>query len=206
MTKLFITILFIFLCVPLQAVENPVLIYSFLGFYNSESNEFNPEPIDYTAMVNYDEVYDVVSRSDKNDSYVVFELGRYENSIDLAFKDSTSQQKEQLRILPLTGVYLLNEFLLNEETNPMPIAKELRVPITWRKENVNDRILLVVGLETQTKGEFLRSGLAGMLFNGNGEFIDAAFEVYDFTHYKSQEMVKDILSFLDKFKKKNLLK
>lgn len=173
--------------------DKPVLSVSFLGFYNSESEEFDPKPIGYARMVRYADVHAVVTEA-FTDRFDVLSFGAYREDVVKADEESPEDLEGYVREASATGVSLLNEFLLRGSEANSSFPTHLRIPML-PNANPEDHYVLVVGLETQTRPGSLTSGLVAMVFGGDST-LSVAMRVYDFGNYNSEIMAADCVSMI----------
>ncbi len=180
-----------------QVERDRILTVSLLGFYNSESAEFDPAPIDYSILVDLEEVHRQIAKSVsyrfKTQPFLL-----YEKMWGYAFRKRPDQGRKGMRYLIVTALYLLNQFLLHQDIPPEAITSTLELPVFFAQPNESDRHVMIVGLETGIQPGILTSGLGMMVFNGHGHFLGIVFHIYDFTSYNTAKMAHDCISMLEK--------
>ncbi len=171
--------------------ETPRAAISIIGFYNSETPEFNPGRIGYGAMVNFAEAHAALSKVLEEGGYQVIGYGEFEEGFE-------GLNEEEGKLLGPTVRGLLsrtNDFLRGEENSPG--CDDLRLPDFSKNEGYpgwdeTSRLYLFIGLETLSpSGRGLRSGLTAGLFDGNGACRRVSTVLYDFTNYDTADFISD---------------
>jgi hypothetical protein len=171
---------------------SPRIAISFIGFFNSETPEFNPARIGYGAMVNYGEAYTLLRERLKRRGYRVDDLGAVEQSFDSIDDEQAANLRDTLRIT----LEATNELLREGDRSCSGCAAMRFLDITssprYASWSETHRVVLFVGLETLSPVNLgLRSGLAGAAFSPRGDFSALAIQPYRFTDYRAAEFVND---------------
>lgn len=171
--------------------ETPRAAISFVGFFNSETPEFNPETIGYGAMVNFVETHEALSKALEESGYQVAGYGEFEEGLE-------GLDEEEIKLLgPMIRGLLsrTNDFLRGEENSSG--CGDLRLPDFSKVETYSgwdetSRVYLFIGLETLAPGgRGLRSGLTVGLFDGNGACRGVSTVPYNFATYNTAQFISD---------------
>jgi hypothetical protein len=171
---------------------------SFAGFFNSETSEFRPEPIEYGAVIDFQtaqrELHDFLA----GEGIRVRDAGEFENVMQ-NFDDAAD---DQVRASLLGWLRQVNDFLLSGGTEE-PSCEGLRFPEIarfGREQGWNDAatIYVYLGLEALSPGgQGLRSGLSLLELQGDGQCRAVSAKEYDFSSYDTSDFVADCIALIE---------
>lgn len=183
---------------------SPGVAISFTGFYNSETSDFSPERIGYSALVNYRHVFQSLSEGLSNQGYNVKELEAVEEMADQFTADDIKLVKKILNtVLSETNNYLRNG------SDVCVDCSDLKFPAPHKYSNFkewgdDDRLILFAGLETLSPYSLgLESGLSAVVFDGSGKYVGMSVVRYDFTNYNSEVMIENCKALINKLLRSN---
>ncbi|PHQ67270.1 MAG: hypothetical protein COB92_04785 [Robiginitomaculum sp.] len=172
------------------------LVISFVGFYNSESRNFSPEPIGY-AGVDYDVALQVASSHAVKQGYTVAD----QNVVETEVLDKMDPDRVyELILLPILSA--TNSWLQSADKS-CPNCKGLQglnttTSKTYSDWVADDQIVIIVGLETLSPVNFgLNSGLAAFVFDAKGNYEKHFFQEYNFSQYTTEPLIKDLKDIID---------
>jgi hypothetical protein len=184
MTSIRNTLAVLFLGVASSAYCQENVAVAFTGFYNSETPEFRPTYIDYSAMVSYNKVHKLLEGT-FDEAVHVAPLGYVDNFL----ADVNSDESTHIREIFSVALNYANQYLRSRATDCEQCSELQFISIPGWGEN--DKVYLIMGLEIATPSGGLRSGLTVVAFDGLGEFQGIRTTPYNFTNYNSDAMFSD---------------
>jgi hypothetical protein len=171
----------------------PVVVYVMDFFNNENSQRFEPKPIDYSHMIDLRQFYSLAKGRLAEDGIRLVEIDDLRIT---ALGELAEGDRQQIQLSLYNTLVIPRAFLLGLpqpagfKGAPMPGLVALKSePPDWR---ANGAIYVVVGLETTVgvtaTGHELRSGLAVVRLQPNGEYQDIVFSTYDFTNIDAAEL------------------
>lgn len=187
-----IAIVSIVLASPALADSKPQMAFSFAGFFNNETKEFNPRSIGYGAMLSQEEVYEKLK-------------GEFEPDFDIAQMDRVEQtfsgmerKDVEVFLVQILGWLKHTNNSLLESAKSCPDCKDDKF-IAFENWGEQDRIFVIFGLETRTQRGGLRSGLTVVGFDGGGKYLGIQTTPYDFRWYNADKMYEDCMKLIGAF-------
>jgi hypothetical protein len=171
---------------------------SFAGFFNSETAQFRPEPIDYRAVIDFQTAQSAVQEFLEGDGIRVRDAGEFESVME-AFDDAAD---DQVRASLLNWLGQQNEFLLTGGAEE-PGCEGLLFPdiASFGREqgwNRDSTIYVFLGLEAlSSSGQGLSSGLSLLELQGDGHCRAVAAKEYNFTSYDTSTFVSDCIALIE---------
>src|SRR5687768_16130648 len=110
MSKLLIPLLLLLSFDAGAAAEENQVIVEFVGFYNSESREYNPSPIGYSAMVDISQVFQESANTAATLGYKPVPYGEFQSSL-VSLSDG---QANSARIVFNTVLEEMNQILTKQ--------------------------------------------------------------------------------------------
>lgn len=177
---------------PVESSDQRNLLSSHTGFYNSETPEFKPSKIGYSAVVNFKEATNKTSDYAQTLNYKVWASSMLERN----FKSLPSEEVEKIESTLNTLLATMNQNLITGSDSCTECANlkfiNLQIINDFKNWSVSDRVVLIVGLETLSPiNTGLRSGLAAASFDTAGNFKSYSITPYNFTTYSTNSMIKD---------------
>lgn len=171
--------------------ENPKLILSFPGFYQSKTPIFQPKSIGYQGLLKRSDVHSGVQLSMENDYQVA-----PHNHLESFFAPDDPGFASEIKTFIEEKLAHTRHYLFTDQKKcsdcPIDLPDELKIA------GKADRIVLVTGLEVRMPTGGLRSGLTAVAYTGAGEFLGLESTTYDFRTYNAEAMIEDSIELLEK--------
>jgi len=163
------------------------------GFFNNENpRSFEPKLIVYATM-DPETVHRALAREAEAFAWSRPIRALSWSEMNALYDRDYPEKDREVATERLQAVLEVLRGMAMNEVSALDKEKKLQAPLPPSTGLVaDDRILLVIGLETCTPGgdpHLLRSVLGCFWFSGDGPYLAGAIQPYDFAHFGEKEMV-----------------